>query len=777
MKSVKYLFKYIYKGHDCANMEMVVDQPNSVDMETTIQYDEIVAYLNCRYVSAPEAIWRLSSYKMHEQSHTIYRLAVHLPEQQRVYYREGEEAQAADRASTRNTHLTAWFELNNNNASAHQILYPDIPKHYVFNDRDKKWTERRRGGDRIISRMYSVSPTDPEKFYLRLLLLHVPGATCYDDLKMFDGTLADSYREACIKRHLLTDDIEYEDALSEASGFQMPRQFRYMFATICAYCHPSDPLSIWNNFKEFMIEDLLINHNSDVAINIALNEINSILYENGTNCERIGLPIPVDSQLNDEPTQEQQHEIDFNILNNEQRQLVDSAILAVESSVEEDPTHPKCLYVDAPGGSGKTFVFNMIANYLRQNQYRVSCAAWTGIAATLLTEGRTVHSLFKLPVPVVDTSSCNVSPTSEHANFLRNQNMFIIDEASMIPTHALNAIDRCLQDITGNNECFGGKVMLLGGDFRQVLPVVPRATETVVIDTCLKRSILWQHFQQIKLTQNMRTNQGEQEFSKWLLELGNGTLMADLEPPMRDIIEIPDLCVVRESIVYELFANITSEERCRRVILSPKNEDCLSINEQILKMLPGESVAYLSADSVNCDNNEEAQNYPMEFLNSLTPSGMPPHCLNLKVGCIVMLLRNIALKKGLCNGTRLEITYLHRNCVQAKIIYGQNAGKEVLIPRIKLAPNDSNLPFNLHRVQFPLRLAYSVTINKAQGQTFDKVGIYLPKPVFSHGQLYVAFSRARALGDVRVKVKDTDQQGKMQAKIVTKNIVCREVLS
>ena len=111
----------------------------------------------------------------------------------------------------------------------------------------------------------------------------------------------------------------------------------------------------------------------------------------------------------------------------------------------------------------------MIANYLRQNGYRVSCAAWTGIAATLLTEGRTVHSLFKLPVPVVDTSSCNVSPTSEHANFLRNQNMFIIDEASMIPTHALNAIDRCLQDITGNNEYFGGKVMLLGGDFRQVL--------------------------------------------------------------------------------------------------------------------------------------------------------------------------------------------------------------------------------------------------------------------------------------------------------------------
>ena len=72
-------------------------------------------------------------------------------------------------------------------------------------------------------------------------------------------------------------------------------------------------------------------------------------------------------------------------------------------------------------------------------------------------------------------------------------------------------------------------------------------------------------------------------------------------------------------------------------------------------MLPGETKIYLSADSVNCDDNEEAQNYPMEFLNSLTPSGMPPHCLNLKVGSIVTLLRNISLKKGLCNGTRLVI--------------------------------------------------------------------------------------------------------------------------
>ena len=125
-----------------------------------------------------------------------------------------------------------------------------------------------------------------------------------------------------------------------------------------------------------------------------------------------------------------------------------------------------------------------------------------------------------------------------------------------------------------------------------------------------------------------------------------------------------------------------------------------------------------------------------------------------------MLLRNLSLQQGLCNGTRLRVTHLHSNCIQATILTGASQGNAVLIPRIKLAPSDINLPFVLERHQLPLRLAYSMTINKAQGQTFEKVGIYLPSPVFSHGQLYVAFSRARSLASVKVKVVETQQQGK-----------------
>lgn len=137
-------------------------------------------------------------------------------------------------------------------------------------------------------------------------------------------------------------------------------------------------------------------------------------------------------------------------------------------------------------------------------------------------------------------------------------------------------------------------------------------------------------------------------------------------------------------------------------------------------------------------------------------------------------MRNLSLKQGLCNGSRLEVVRLHQNCVLAKLISGSNAGEEVLIPKVKLT---ANLPFTLERTQFPLRLAYSMTINKAQGQTFESLGIYLPQPVFSHGQLYVAFSRARALSDVFVKVTNTDHQGKWGDKFLTRNIVYRELES
>uniref|UniRef100_A0A2S2Q831 ATP-dependent DNA helicase PIF1 n=1 Tax=Sipha flava TaxID=143950 RepID=A0A2S2Q831_9HEMI len=135
-----------------------------------------------------------------------------------------------------------------------------------------------------------------------------------------------------------------------------------------------------------------------------------------------------------------------------------------------------------------------------------------------------------------------------------------------------------------------------------------------------------------------------------------------------------------------------------------------------------------------------------------------------------MLLRNLDAKGGLCNGTRMVIVELRRLNFRARLLNATEHDDDIIIPRIPLTTTeDDGLPFKLRRLQFPVRLAFSVTINKSQGQTFDRVGIYLPSPVFSHGQLYVAFSRVRNAESVKVYIP-TDADG------VTKNVVFREVL-
>ena len=355
---------------------------------------------------------------------------------------------------------------------------------------------------------------------------------------------------------------------------------------------------------------------------------------------------------------------------------------------------------------------------------------------------------------------------------LRSMSMFIVDEASMIPVHALDAIDKLLKGLTGENIPFGGKIFVLGGDFRQVLPVMPHGSRTTTVENCLKRSPIWQHFKIIKLTENMRAMQDQKEFAEWVLQVGNGKLKCKTDTNA-DLIEIPPKTVVADNIIDSVFDD-PNVNMTKRVILTPKNDASLLLNKQVLDRLPGAQRLYLSVDRVMCDDNEEQQNYPLEFINSLTPSGMPEHRLFLKVGAIIMLLRNLNIQSGLCNGSRLIVKELHENIIVAETITIDK--HSVLIPRIKLAPSDINLPFILEHRQFPVRLAYSMTVNKAQGQTFDKVGIYLPAPVFSHGQLYVALSRAKSFKDIYIQICETATQGRRNKKYITQNIVYHEVL-
>jgi ATP-dependent DNA helicase PIF1 len=146
-------------------------------------------------------------------------------------------------------------------------------------------------------------------------------------------------------------------------------------------------------------------------------------------------------------------------------------------------------------------------------------------------------------------------------------------------------------------------------------------------------------------------------------------------------------------------------------------------------LLPGEERSYKSLDTV--EEPEKATQYPTEFLCSLEPTGLAPHTLTLRIGCPVMLLRNIDPPK-LCNGTCLIFKQMNNNVIEATILTRQAKGQQVFLPRIPFIPSDC--PISFKRLQFPLRPCFAMTINKAQGQSLKVVGLNLESPFFSHVQ-------------------------------------------
>lgn len=214
-------------------------------------------------------------------------------------------------------------------------------------------------------------------------------------------------------------------------------------------------------------------------------------------------------------------------------------------------------------------------------------------------------------------------------------------------------------------------------------------------------------------------------FSKELLRIGNGQIPVDLST---GLISIPSTICQFTSTINELITNVypnMSENYCNidwlssRAILAAKNCDANVMNWTIQNQIPGELYSYKSIDRV--ENEDEAVNYPVEFLNSLDLPGMPPHHLRVKIGSVIIMLRNLHAPK-LCNGTRLIATKLLTNVIVAKILKGPFKGEECLIPRIPLSSTD--LPFQFRRLQFPVKLAFAMTINKSQGQSLELGGLW-----------------------------------------------------
>ena len=628
--------------------------------------------------------------------------------------------------------------------------------------------------------MYNVSPKEVERYHLRILLLHVAGAISFEDLRTVDGVTYHTFKEACLAMGLIADDAEYHRTMRDTIHYAKPRQCRRVFAYLLLFCGVSDAKGMWDSFKQSLSEDYVRSgHDEEEAEHLALVQIDRLLRRNGSNTVLYELPDVAADSMAEEPDEtsftasEVQTYLDS--LNREQRAAADAICERLQNF---SPSNCNVFAIDGPAGTGKTYLYNYILMFTSFNNIRTLSSAWVGIAATLLKNGKTCHATFKLPVPCILGSKCNVSPASEYAEELRSTTLFIVDEISQVSSYALDAIDLMLRDVCNNSFPFGGKIIVLGGDFRQTLPIVKNGTTSDILNASVVSSKLWSLCQRFTLSTNMRARKEEQYFAKFLLHLGCDRLALKPSNPYVNSVTVPQQCITSTSLKDEIFPpTLSVNDISSRVILTPTNKVSLRINDEILSRFPGDLCNLHSADSAILPSPDDEDAYPMDFLNSLTPTGLPPHNLSLKVDAIVMLLKNLDLKNGLTNGTRLRVRKIHKRVIEVEIITGFHSGKHHFLPKLVFEPSDSGLPFVLRRFQFPLRLAYCMTINKSQGQTFEKVGILLQKPCFSHGQLYVAFSRARAFNDIKVAVENYgNSQGKHLHFTYTKNVVMHAIL-
>uniref|UniRef100_A0A0L8HZL3 ATP-dependent DNA helicase n=1 Tax=Octopus bimaculoides TaxID=37653 RepID=A0A0L8HZL3_OCTBM len=397
----------------------------------------------------------------------------------------------------------------------------------------------------------------------------------------------------------------------------------------------------------------------------------------------------------------------------DQRLAYETVVSAVEKQVGG------IFFLDAPGGTGKSFVTRLILTKIRREKQIALAVASSGIAATLLPGGRTAHSAFKLPLDLVraEVPTCNISKNSEEAEVLRQCRLIVWDECTMAKRGALEALDLSQKDIRDSTASI---------DFRQTLPVIPKGTRADEVRACLKSSTLWPQVKMLSLSTNMHVHllgdSTSAAFAEDILALGEGKV------PKNDKgnIAISELCNTVDSpsdLLETVFPNL---------------ETVSAINDQLISRIPGEECIYKSIDRT-CDP-QDIVNYSIEFLNSLEPAGLPPHILRRRVGCPIILIRNLLPPKQ-CNGTRLVVKSLMPHLIEATIVTECGRGENVFISRMHLYPSGSDIPFHFRRSQFPVRPCFAMSINKSQGQTLSVAGIHFGEPCFSHGQLYVACSR------------------------------------
>jgi hypothetical protein len=359
-----------------------------------------------------------------------------------------------------------------------------------------------------------VHPSVDERYFLRMLLLVVRGAQSYEDVRRYNGVLYPTFKLACSARGLLGDDKEWYDAFNEAVAWATSSQLIKLFVTMLLFCEINDEYAFFEKVWRLLADDIqycfreLVGNPgyqvTDIELrNHLLDELSSLFSRNGTRMRDHNLPEMTTHLESASGNRLIQEEYSYcadqlmgeaeNLINKLNEQQL-TAFKSITETVLND--RPGFFFVSGYGGTGKTFLWGAVVAWLRAHQKIVLTVASSGVAALLLPGGRTAHSRFKIPCDLDDSSICDIKRGSMLGELIESASLIIWDEALMTHRHAFEALDRTFRDLLGTEGLvFGGKVVVLGGDLRQILPVVNAA---------IVNSPLWKQVTVLSLTINLR---------------------------------------------------------------------------------------------------------------------------------------------------------------------------------------------------------------------------------------------------------------------------------
>ncbi|XP_074359741.1 uncharacterized protein LOC141699820 [Apium graveolens] len=553
-RSLKYLFKYCLKGHDRAIVHVQRKRKRQANHTDEGGIDEINAYFDGRYLCGAESAYRIFGFPIHHRSISVERLQFHLSGDKNCTFCANEALEkVAAREKNKFSKLEAFFYLNSVDVNARKDTYDEIPRFYVWNDGERKWTMWKRGFQ--IGRLCYVHHSTGEPWFLRLLLTKVRGATSFTSLHTVNGVCYSTFRDACKEYGLLDDDKEWHEVLTQASTGGLPPQVRQLFVHIIVNCKVIDLTTLWSTHWKSMVDDILLRRRqscpntlftlNDMQLQFyALGEIDELLRSVGKSLKKFDqLPQPPRSYLNNgtnnliiEETSYDTRKMEYETAKllqdctEEQRKIYDAVIQSIDTKVGG------IFFVYGSGGCGKTFLWRTPICKLRSQGKIMLPVASSGIAATLIPGGRTAHSRFKIPIVLDECSTCNIAHDSDVAQLIKQTQLIIRDEAPMQHRYAFECLNRSLKDIMKAVDPeryampFGGITIVLGGDFCQILPVITYGDRADIVAACITRSRLWSICQVFLLTENMRLKQGESDseneelkkFVKWVLDIGNG---------------------------------------------------------------------------------------------------------------------------------------------------------------------------------------------------------------------------------------------------------------